>query len=44
MMPGREFEEFIDDILDADFEVDDIKRIVKSIFQHPDYLFLNPLI
>jgi hypothetical protein len=43
-MPGREFEEFIDDILDADFEVDDIKRIVKSMDSGIDSLDAEKLI
>jgi hypothetical protein len=43
-MPGREFEEFIDDILDADFEVDDIKRIAKTMDSGIDSLDAEKLI
>ena len=43
-MPGRDFEEFIDDILDADFEVDDIKRIVKNMDSGIDSLDAEKLI
>lgn len=43
-MPGREFEEFIDEIMDSEFEVDDIKRVVESMDSGIDNLDAEKLI